>query len=142
MGGALRHAEAAVGRADLPGGDQGVLGDALAVAAMVAFLNGDGLSSDRLERALALEEPDRRRLSFPAPRLLAGLLLMWTGRLREAVQALLALRAERMERGVESEISTFSLYLVWALLSLGETEHAARDRRRRCGVGGAPRRSE
>ncbi len=125
VGGALRHAEAAVGRADLPGGDQGVLGDALAVAAMVAFLNGDGLSSDRLERALALEEPDRRRLSFTAPRLIAGLLLMWTGRLREAVQTLVALRAERMERGVESEISTFSLYLVWAYLWLGETEHAA-----------------
>ena len=125
VGGGLRHAEAAVGRADLPGGDQGVLGDALAVAAMVAFLNGDGLSSDRLERALALEEPDRRRLSFTAPRLIAGLLLMWTGRLREAVQTLVALRAERMERGVESEISTFSLYLVWAYLWLGETEHAA-----------------
>ena len=125
VGGALRHAEAAVGRADLPGGDQGVLGDALAVAAMVAFLNGDGLSSDRLDRALALEEPDRRRLSFTAPRLIAGLLLMWTGRLREAVQTLVALRAERIERGVESEISTFSLYLVWAYLWLGETEHAA-----------------
>ena len=125
VGGGLRHAEAAVGRADLPGGDQGVLGDALAVAAMVAFLNGDGLSSDRLERALALEEPDRRRLSFTAPRLIAGLLLMWTGRLREAVQTLVALRAERMERGVESEISTFSLYLVCAYLWLGETEHAA-----------------
>jgi DNA-binding NarL/FixJ family response regulator len=92
---------------------------------MVAFLNGDGLSSDRLERALGLEEPDRRRLSFTAPRLIAGLLLMWTGRLREAVQTLVALRAERMERGVESEISTFSLYLVWAYLWLGETEHAA-----------------
>jgi DNA-binding NarL/FixJ family response regulator len=92
---------------------------------MVAFLNGDGLSSDRLERALTLEEPDRRRLSFTAPRLIAGLLLMWTGRLREAVQTLVALRAERMERGVESEISTFSLYLVWAYLWLGETEHAA-----------------
>jgi DNA-binding CsgD family transcriptional regulator len=125
VGGGLRHAEAAVGRADLPGGDQGVLGDALAVAAMVAFLNGDGLSSDRLDRALALEEPDRRRLSFTAPRLIAGLLLLWTGRLREAVQTLVALRAERMERGVESEISTFSLYLVWAYLCLGETEHAA-----------------
>ena len=125
VGGALRHAEAAVGRADLPGGDHGVLGDALAVAAMVAFLNGDGLPADRLERALELEEPDRRRLSFTAPRLIAGLLLMWTGRLGEAVDTLVALRAERIERGVESEIFTFTLYLVWAYLWLGETEHAA-----------------
>ncbi|MFL5859804.1 MAG: LuxR C-terminal-related transcriptional regulator, partial [Solirubrobacteraceae bacterium] len=123
--GALRHAEAAVGRAELPGGDRGVLADALAVAAMVAFLSGDGLSSERVDRALELEEPDRRRLSFTAPRLIAGLLLLWTGRLREAVDTLESLRAERIERGVESEISTFSMYLVWAYVWLGETEHAA-----------------
>ncbi|MFL5865112.1 MAG: LuxR C-terminal-related transcriptional regulator, partial [Solirubrobacteraceae bacterium] len=123
--GALRHAEAAVGRAELPGGDRGVLADALAVAAMVAFLNGDGVSAERLDRALELEEPNRRRLSFTAPRLIAGLLLLWTGRLREAVDTLVSLRTERIERGVESEISTFSMYLVWAYVWLGETEHAA-----------------
>ncbi|HYZ81120.1 MAG TPA: helix-turn-helix transcriptional regulator, partial [Solirubrobacteraceae bacterium] len=95
------------------------------VAVMVGFLNGDGLSGDRLDRALELEEPDRRRLSFTAPRLIAGLMLMWTGRLREAVETLTALRAERIERGVESEISTFSLYLVWVYLWLGETDHAS-----------------
>jgi DNA-binding CsgD family transcriptional regulator len=123
-GGALRHAEAAVGRAEL-GGDRGVLADALAVSMMVGFLNGDGLAMERMERALTLEEPDRRRLSFTAPRLIAGLMLLWTGRLREAVDTLVALRAERIERGVESEIATFSLYLVWAYLWLGETEQAA-----------------
>ncbi len=125
VGGGLRHAEAAVGRADLPGGDQGVLADALAVLSMVAFLNGDGLSTERLERALRLEEPDRRRLAFTAPRLVSGLLLAWTGRLREAVDTLVALRAERMERGVESDQPVFSLYLVWAFLWLGETDRAA-----------------
>jgi DNA-binding CsgD family transcriptional regulator len=124
VGGGLRHAEAAVGRAEL-GGERGVLADALAVAAMVGFLNGDGLSAERMARALDLEEPDRRRLPFTAPRLIAGLLLLWTGRLRDAVDTLVSLRAERIERGVESEISTFSLYLVWAYLWLGETEHAS-----------------
>jgi DNA-binding CsgD family transcriptional regulator len=102
-----------------------VLGDALAVAVMVGFLDGDGLSVERLDRALELEEPDRRRLPFTAPRLIAGLMLMWTGRLREAVDTLMGLRTERIERGVESEISTFSLYVVWAYLWLGETERAA-----------------
>jgi DNA-binding CsgD family transcriptional regulator len=91
---------------------------------MVGFLNGDGLSAERLDRALELEEPDRRRLPFTAPRLIAGLMLLWTGRLREAVDTMMALRAERIERGVESEISTFSLYVVWAYLWLGETERA------------------
>jgi DNA-binding CsgD family transcriptional regulator len=125
VGGALRHAEAAIGRADLPGGDPGVLGDALAVVTMVGFLNGDGLSWERLERALELEEPDRQRSVFTAPRYIAGLLLMWTGRVREGLQTLLELRAERVERGVESDIPTFSLYLVWAYLWLGETDRAA-----------------
>jgi len=116
---------AAVGRAELPGGDRGVLADALAVATMVTFLNGDGLASERLDRALALEEPDRRRLAFTSPRLIAGLLLMWTGRGREAVDTLLALRAERRERGVENDVPTSALYLVWAYLWLGETDRAA-----------------
>ena len=125
VGGALRHAEAAVGRAELPGGDQGVLADALAVAAMVSFLNGDGVATERLDRALSLEDPDRRRLAFTSPRLIAGLLLMWTGRGREAVETLVALRAARRERGVESDVPTSSLYLTWAYLWLGETDHAA-----------------
>ncbi|HTU97604.1 MAG TPA: LuxR family transcriptional regulator [Solirubrobacteraceae bacterium] len=125
VGGGLRHAEAAVGRAELPGGDPGVLADALAVASMVSFLNGDGLATERLERALRLEDPDRRRLAFSSPRLIAGLLLMWTGRGREAVDTLLALRAERRERGVESDVPTSALYLAWAYLWLGETDRAA-----------------
>ncbi len=125
VGGALRHAEAAVGRAELPGGDPGVLADALAVAAMVSFLNGDGVATERLDRALSLEDPDRRRLAFTSPRLISGLLLMWTGRGREAVETLVALRAERHERGVESDIPTSSLYLTWAYLWLGETDYAA-----------------
>ncbi len=125
VGGGLRHAEAAVGRAELPGGDRGVLGDALAVAAMVSFLNGDGLSTERLDRALREEDRDRRRLAFTSPRLIAGLLLMWTGRAREAAETLVALRAEQRERGVESDIPTSSLYLTWAYLWLGEIDRAA-----------------
>jgi DNA-binding CsgD family transcriptional regulator len=125
MGEALRHADAAVGRADLPGGDRSVLADALAVSEMVTFLNGDGLSTERLDRALRLEDPDRRRLAFTSPRLIAGLLLMWTGRVREAAQTLIALRTERRESGVESDIPTSSLYLTWAFLWLGETDRAA-----------------
>ena len=125
VGGAMRHAEAAVGRAELPGGDQGVLADALAVAAMVTFLNGDGFAAERLERALQLEVPARRRLAFTSPRLIAGLLLMWTGRVREATETLIALRAEGRERGVESDIPTSSLYLAWAYLWLGQTDRAA-----------------
>ncbi|HWE07927.1 MAG TPA: AAA family ATPase [Solirubrobacteraceae bacterium] len=124
MGDALRHAEAAAGRAELPGEDPGVLADALAVVTIVAFLSGDGLAQERLDRALALEEPDRPRSLFTAPRYIAGLLLVWTGRLREGVRTLEELRAERLERGVESDLPLFSLYLVWAYLWLGETERA------------------
>jgi DNA-binding CsgD family transcriptional regulator len=125
VGGALRHAEAAVGRAELPGSDPGVVADALAVVTMVAFLAGDGLAQERLERALALEEPDRQRSLFTSPRFIAGLLGIWNGRVREAIATLEQLRAERIERGVESDIPLFSLYMVWGYLWLGETERAA-----------------
>lgn len=124
VGGALRHAEAAVGRAELAGGDPGVRGDALAVMTMVGFLSGDGLSAERLDRALALEDPDRPRSLFTSPRFIGGLLMLWTGRLPEALQTLLELRAERIERGVESDIPLFSLYLVWGYLWLGQTGQA------------------
>ncbi len=125
VGDALLHAEAAVGRAELPGGDPAVLADALAVVTMVGFLNGDGLQHQRIDRALALEDPNRPRALFTAPRYIAGLLLVWTGRLREAVRTLEGLRRERIERGVESDIPAFSLYLVWAYLQLGETDRAS-----------------
>jgi DNA-binding CsgD family transcriptional regulator len=92
---------------------------------MVSFLNGDGLATERLDRALRLEDPDRRRLAFSSPRLIAGLLLLWTGRGREAVDTLESLRAERRERGVESDVPTSALYLAWAYLWLGETDRAA-----------------
>ena len=49
---------------------------------------------------------------------------MWTGRGREAVETLVALRAERRERGVESDVPTSALYLAWAYLWLGETDRA------------------
>ena len=124
VGEALRHAHAAIGRAELPGGDPGVLGDALAVVAMVALLGGEGLSRERLDRALSLEDPLRQRSLFTSPRFIAGLVEIWVGRLREAVAVLGELRAERIERGVESDSPAFSLYLVWAYLWLGETETA------------------
>jgi DNA-binding CsgD family transcriptional regulator len=124
VGEALRHAEAAVGRAELPGEDPSVLGDALAVVTMVGFLNGDGLRQERLDRALALEDPDRPRSLFTAPRFIAGLLLIWTGRLREGAGTLEELRGERMERGVETDLPAFSVYLAWAYLQLGETDRA------------------
>jgi DNA-binding CsgD family transcriptional regulator len=125
VGEALRHAETAAGRAELPGGDPGVLADALAVVTMVSFLNGDGIMHERLDRALALEDPDRQRSVVTSPRYIAGLLLMWTGRMRQAVQTMLQLRAERVERGIESDVLMFSLYLVWAYLWLGQTDRAA-----------------
>src|ERR1700747_2052955 len=81
VGESLRHAEAAVGRAELPGADPAVLADALAVATLVGFLSGDGVWEQRLDRALALEDPDRPRALFTAPRFIAGLLLLCTGRL-------------------------------------------------------------
>lgn len=120
----LRHAEAVADRAEGPGGDPGVLGDALAVATMIAFLSGHGLSEERLARALALEQPARQRALFTSPRYVAGLLAIWTGRLREGARILEELRAERAERGIAGDVPGFSLYLARAYLGLGEIDRA------------------
>ncbi len=119
------HARGAVADAEAAG-DDGMLGDALAVLTMAEFLSGRGLDDARLARARALEDPLMARSFIMRPRVIEGMLRLWTGELDSALEALDGVYTEATERGQEGAAPMLSLYLVWAHLWRGELARAAR----------------
>jgi DNA-binding CsgD family transcriptional regulator len=124
LGGAEPHARAAVGHAEAVGRD-GMLADALAVLTMAEFLCGRGLDRARLERALTLESPAMPRAFLMRPRLIQGMLQLWTGELDDARDTLEEMHADVVERGQEGAAPMLSLYLVWVHLWRGELDVAS-----------------
>ena len=123
FGGALPQADAAVEAAKELG--LGPLeAEALAVRTVVQFLCGQGLSSQDLSLALALEDPLRSTLVLFRARFISSLVQLWTGRAAEAVTRLDRLRAEALELGRESDVPLTYLYLVWAHLWGGDVGKA------------------
>jgi DNA-binding CsgD family transcriptional regulator len=122
--GAQGHASAAV-TATEAAAMPGALADALAVLTIAEFLCGRGLNETRIQRALALEDPTRARTWQNRPSFIAGLLLLWTGRLEEARSAFGRLHAENRERGEESSVPFLCLYLTWTYIWAGDLAAAA-----------------
>ena len=115
---AVRDAEAV--------GDGPMLADALAVQTMAGFLAGGGLDRARLERALALEDPAVVRSFITRPRVIQGMLQLWTGELDDARRTLDTVYADAVERGQEGAAPMLSLYVVWAHLWRAELDLASR----------------
>jgi DNA-binding CsgD family transcriptional regulator len=103
---ALVAAEAAVA--------PGAVADALGVMTMAEFLCGRGFDEPRMRRALELEDPARVRAWQNRPTFLNGLLLLWIGRLDEALTVFGRLHTETLERGEESSMPFMCLYITWA----------------------------
>jgi DNA-binding CsgD family transcriptional regulator len=119
------HARAAVSLAAEADID-GLVASALAVQTVTSFLCGRGVNEPDLRRALAWEDPQREGPLALRPRFVAGFLALCTGRLREAVQTLDAIRREALDSGLESDAPMVFLYLVWASAWCGELDAAAR----------------
>ena len=123
--GALPHARAAAAAAE-EAADDAVLAPALAARTMVEFLCGGGLDAAALDRALAHDDPTAPLPFMLRPRFIAGLLLLWTGSVADALGALDAVRAEAVEQGREVDVSLVGMYLVWACVWHGDPERARR----------------
>jgi DNA-binding CsgD family transcriptional regulator len=121
---AERYAKAAVADAEQLG-DRGLLAQALAAVAANRFFVGQGLDGPVLERALALEDPDRR-VGMLRPTVLAGLLRMWSGSLEAARAALFSARERCLERGEENDLLAFAYHTVLLECFRGEFESARR----------------
>ncbi|MBV8529509.1 MAG: helix-turn-helix domain-containing protein [Candidatus Dormibacteraeota bacterium] len=122
---ALTHANRAVDEAGHAGAP-GLLGDALAAAAMCGFLAGAGIDEARILRARELEDPWRSRAWQMRPAFIHGHLLLYTGRAAEAREVLASVHAEAVERGEESQIPFSCFWLTWACIWCGDFAAARR----------------
>ena len=105
------HAHAALSSAE-PLGRPGLVARALAVVVVVDFLVGEGLDSDRLERALALEQHQYPSVMWMRPRFVAPIVRMWMGRLDEARAGFAVLREDLAERGEEASLPMMEIHAV------------------------------
>ncbi len=119
------HARAAVADAEEAGVD-GAKGKSLAILTIIEFFGGQGVDETRMARAMALEDPQRTGPVQMRPRVIRALLLLFTGRLDEAIVAMTELISEAGERGQETAIPMVSFYLVWACVWLGDLPGAVR----------------
>jgi DNA-binding NarL/FixJ family response regulator len=120
---ALSHAAAAVRLAETAGVDA-IVAEGLAVAQMQSFLLGRGHSEEDLIRSLALEDRSRDVPAVLRPRLIAGLLRLWTDRPSEAREILGQLYDEAVESGRESDVPGMASYLAWACMWTGDVGRA------------------
>jgi DNA-binding CsgD family transcriptional regulator len=124
LAGATSHARAAVEAAQAAG-ENGMLGDALAVLTMAEFLSGHGVERERLAQAQTLEDPAMPRAWIMRPMVIRGMIQLWTGELTAALQTLETVHIDSIERGVESFTPMLALYRVWAAVWQGDLTRAA-----------------
>lgn len=121
---ALEHAEAAVALAEQVE-QPGLVAEALALHAIIAYIGGRGVLREQVERAVALEDPERRVRLMMRPSSIAAMLAVSDGRLTEAVARLRAVCASALARGEESELPLLLAYLASAQWRLGRYAEAA-----------------
>jgi ATP/maltotriose-dependent transcriptional regulator MalT len=106
-------------------GPPSLLAEALAVAAIVDFLLGRGRDG-RIDRALALEDPDRQVPVMIRPSLIAAHLDLYVGRLDSAGERLCRLRRRVLERGEETDLPFVCTGLAWLECRRGDLDAASR----------------
>jgi DNA-binding CsgD family transcriptional regulator len=122
---AIEYAKVAVEAAESVG-DDGLLAEALGESVMVRFLVGDGVDEASLERALALEDPERLTHAVRWPSLNAAMVHLWGHQVDRARVELAALYERCLERGAESDLWFVLAYATQAALWCGDVEAAER----------------
>ncbi|HYN32628.1 MAG TPA: LuxR C-terminal-related transcriptional regulator [Ilumatobacteraceae bacterium] len=107
---ATSHISAALAEAERMA-DNGLLAEALGVWVVLRVLQGHDADTARMDRALALEDPDRRTHALLWPSLNAASMMVWRHDLEPARRALADLRERCIERGAESDL--------WVVLGQG-----------------------
>jgi DNA-binding CsgD family transcriptional regulator len=119
MGEAISYTERAE-RDSEQAGDTGLLAEVLSVSQFNGFLSGKGIDDAALERALALEDPQRRSHAIRWPSMGAAMLHIWTHRLDDARSELAALRRRCLERGLESDVALLAYHATYVALWSGD----------------------
>ena len=106
------HAYRALGQAEVTG-DESLVAAALALCAIFDFLCGRGASWDKVQRSLAIEDPNRIMPVLWHPSTIAAILLLYVGRHAEARDRLKAVWTEACNRGDESDLAFIGLWRSW-----------------------------
>jgi DNA-binding CsgD family transcriptional regulator len=120
---AAAHARAALERTEAAG-DDGLRAVALAASAITDFYLDEPLDRERLERALALEDPGLHIVMPLHPSLIAGLVLHLQDELARAADLFAGLRRRTIERGEESDLPLLSAHLSMVERRRGNVEAA------------------
>jgi DNA-binding CsgD family transcriptional regulator len=121
--GAEPHARRALALAEQLG-NKPLLAEAVAVSSVADFLLGRGLDEAQIERALSLEDLQRQTTVELRPSLIAGLLMLYVGRLERACQLLEDLRQRILDRGEETDVPFISACMAWAETWRGNLKRA------------------
>ena len=93
--------------------DESLLAPALALCAISDLICGRGLSWDKVERALVLEDPHAIMPLMCHPSSIAALLLLYVGRHAEARERLKDVWTRARDRGDESDLAFIGLWRSW-----------------------------
>ena len=124
--GGERHLGRAVELAEL-GGETAVLAEATALRALAGVMTGRGVDGQALERALALEDPDREVPFQLRPSLNVAQAYEFTGQIGAARELLVGLRERVVARGEESDLPFVLVHLGATAFLAGELEAAERE---------------
>jgi DNA-binding CsgD family transcriptional regulator len=92
-------------------GNQGLIGDALAVAGSVAFLSGEGVPDEQMGRAVGVETWSRPRPTAAHPSVAYGLLLKWSDDLDGARKRLESACERTRDQGNERSLPFLLFHL-------------------------------
>lgn len=106
-------------------GQDALIAEALALVARLDFVLGRGLDTDKLNRALQLEDPHRQVALQLRPSVVAASLLLYAGQLARSVQMLEKERQRVLERGEDSDLPFVLGHLTWAECWRGNLAQAA-----------------
>jgi DNA-binding CsgD family transcriptional regulator len=106
-------------------GDGPLIANALAVCAIFDYLCGRGVDWDKVERSVALEDPDSINPVLWRPSAIAGCLHLWVGHLSDARERLTTVWRTASERGDESDLPFVLLWLGWLETKSGNLTTAA-----------------
>ena len=104
--------------------DRTLMGEALAVRAMIDFLLGRGLDWAKLERAVELEDGDRPVPLYLRPTAISAVLKLWVARYDEARAELTALRLAAVDSGDESDLAYLLTWLTALEVVSGDLDAA------------------
>lgn len=106
--------------------DVGLRAESLAVFVIADYMTGRGLDKPRLEESLALEDPFHQVAMALRPTLIAGMLMLYEGRLTEAVAHLEACRRAADDRAEENDTPVVTATLAWCECWRGRLDEARR----------------